>query len=196
MLYSFLASESLALKNRKHLRIWVLALTLFNGAFFIACTIFGYLYSAQVVFVMVVDSLAVIIVLKFFYDIMHRWLLVVRRRLRFNEMLAARQAPKEGEAAELEYEEVDLVSLSESVSSLLKVGTITIAAILLFFIWAPLFRALEVLESITLWTVSDMADGEAILTSITLASVVLALLIGIFTVVAARNVPPLLDADT
>ncbi len=192
LVYSFLASNPLSLKSHRYQRFWLFALTLINGVYFIAFTIFGYLYSAQVLFGMVIDSLAVIIVLIFSYEIMHRWLLVVRRRLRFNEMLAARQAPKEGEAPEPEPEEVNLVSLSESVSSLLKVATITIAAFLLFFIWAPLFRALEVLESITLWTVNDMADGEAILTSITLASVSLALLIGIFTVVAARNVPSLL----
>ena len=193
LLYSFLASKSLSLRIHRHRRFWLLALTLIHGVFFIACAILGYLYSAQVLFGMVIDSLAVIIVLIFTYEIMHRWLLVVRRRLRFNEMLAARQAPKEGEAPEPENEEVNLVSLSESVSSLLKVATTTIAALLLFFIWAPLFRALDVLDSITLWTVNDMSDGEAILTSITLTSLVLALLIGSFTVVAARNVPPLLS---
>jgi potassium efflux system protein len=192
-LFRFLLSETAWLKNRKHWRFWLLALTLATGAFFILCAIFGYLYSAQVTFKMVISSLITIITLIFFYEIMHRWLLVVRRRLRFNEMLAARQAPKEGESTEPEYEEVNLVSLSESVSSLLKVGTIAIASLLLFFIWSPMFRALEVMHNITLWTVNDMSEGQAILTSITLASLLMALLIGIFTFVAARNVPPLLS---
>ena len=192
-LFGFLAYDSKSLKSRSHLRFWLLALTLGVGVYFIGSSIFGYLYSAQVVWGMLINSLAVIIVLLFFYDILHRWLLVVRRRLRFNEMLAARQAPKDGETQEPEHEEVNLVSLSESVSTLLRVGTVTTGAFLLFFIWAPLFRALEVMHSITLWTINDMAEGEAILTSITLASLVMALLIGIFTIVAARNMPPLLS---
>ncbi len=192
-LFGFLAYDSKSLKSRSHLRFWLLALTLGVGVYFIGSSIFGYLYSAQVVWGMLINSLVVIIVLLFFYDILHRWLLVVRRRLRFNEMLAARQAPKDGETQEPEHEEVNLVSLSESVSTLLRVGTVTTGAFLLFFIWAPLFRALEVMHSITLWTINDMAEGEAILTSITLASLVMALLIGIFTIVAARNMPPLLS---
>ena len=193
LLFGFLANDSKSLKNRRHLRFWLLALTLGIGVYFIGSSIFGYLYSAQVVWEMFINSFAVVVVLLFFYEIMHRWLLVVRRRLRFNEMLAARQAPKEGETQELESEEVNLVSLSESVSTLLRVGTVTIGAFLLFFIWAPLFRALEVMKSITLWTVNDISEGEAILTSITLASLVMALLIGVFTIVAARNMPPLLS---
>jgi potassium efflux system protein len=107
-------------------------------------------------------------------------------------MLAARQSVQEGEHPETESEVVNLVALGESVTSLLKVGTITFAVFSLAIIWAPLFRALEVMQRITLWTISDMVDGEAIITSITLASVVLALLIGLFTFIAARNVPPLL----
>ena len=109
LVFSFLASESLVLKKRRHLRFWSLALTLGNGVYFIACTIFGYLYTAQAVFGAVTESLGIIIILIFFYEIMHRWLLVVRRKLRFNEILAARQAPKEGETQGYEDEEVNLV---------------------------------------------------------------------------------------
>ena len=189
----FLLSETMWLKTRSHLRFWLLAMTLGFGTYFIACAIFGYLYSAQITFGMVIGSLVTITWLIYFYEIMHRWLLGVRRRLRFDELLAARQEPKEGESPEPEHEEVNVVSLSESVSSLLRVGTIAVASLLLYFIWSPMFRALDVMHNITLWTVNDMSEGQAILTSITLASLVLALLIGIFTIVAARNVPPLLS---
>jgi len=193
LLLSFLTSNSLEVKKHPRWRFWAILITVANGGYFIAYTVLGYLYSSQVLFKIVTNSLAIIIAAVFIYYIMQRWLLVYRRRLRFNEMLAARQSSKEGEAPEFESETVDLVSLSESVSTLLKVGTVTIAAFSLVFIWAPLFRALEVMQRITLWTVNDISEGEAILTSITLASLVQALLIGLFTFVAARNVPPLLS---
>ena len=193
LLFSFLISKSLKLKMHPRWRFWAMLITLANGVFFISYSVLGYLYSSQVLFKVVTNSLVIIVAAAFIFYIMQRWLLVYRRRLRFNEMLAARQSIKEGEAPEAEPETVDLVSLSESVSTLLKVGTITVAAFSLVFIWAPLFRALEAMQRITLWTVNDMSEGEAILTSITLASLVQALLIGLFTIVAARNVPPLLS---
>ena len=193
LLLRFLASESIQLKKHTRMRFWVVVLAIINGGYFIVSTILGYLYSSQIVFEVAIDSLTIIVALIFVYFTLQRWLLVYRRRLRFNEMLAARQTREEGEAQEVEAETIDLVSLSESVTRLLKVGIITVAAFSLIFIWAPLFRALEVMQRITLWTVNDMYEGEAILTSITLASLVAALLIGVFTVVAARNVPPLLS---
>jgi len=193
LLLSFLVSESLELKKHPRWRFWAIFLAVTNGVYFISYAVLGYLYSSQVLFKIVTNSLVIIIAAAFTFYIMQRWLLVYRRRLRFNEMLAARQSFKEGETPEVESETVDLVSLSESVTSLLKVFTVTFAAFSLVFIWAPLFQALEVMQRITLWTVNDMSDGEAILTSITLASLVQALLIGLFTIVAARNVPPLLS---
>mgnify|MGYP001828824391 CR=1 FL=1 len=192
LLTSSVASGSQLFKARPRLRFWVMLLLVANGVFFISCAVLGYLYTSQVLFRVVTNSLLIIIAAILIFYIMQRWLLVYRRRLRFNEMLAARQSIQEGEHPETESEAVDLVSLSESVISLLKVGTITVAALSLALVWAPLFRALEVMQRVTLWTISDMADGEAIITSITLASVVQALLIGLFTIIAARNVPPLL----
>ena len=193
LILSFLALDSLQLKKHPRWRFWTMLLVVANGVFFISFAVLGYLYSSRVIFNVAVNSLVIIVAAVFIFYMMQRWLLVYRRRLRFNEILAARQSLKEGEAPEAEPETVDLVTLSESVSTLLKVGTITIAAFSLVFIWAPLFRALEAMQRITLWTISDMSDGEAILTSITLGSLVEALLIGLFTVVAARNVPPFLS---
>jgi potassium efflux system protein len=159
---------------------------------FNVCSVFGYIYSAKIMYDALIASLMIGIGLIFFYYLMQRWLLVVRRRLRFNELLAARQAPEDDEERAAEPEENDLVTLSASVSQLLTFGTLALGAFGFALVWVPLFRALEVMQRITLWTVSDVSEGEAILTSITLASVALALLIGVITFVAARNVPHLL----
>lgn len=192
LILRFLAYESEMIKQHSRWRFWSMLLVISNGVFFVAIAALGYLYSGQTYFGMVINSLVIIFFVLFSYHTLHRWLLVVRRRLRFKEMLAARQATSENEIQDVEVEDVDLISLSESVSSLLKVAAIAIAVFWLAQVWAPLFRALELMQQITLWTINDVADGKAILTSITLASLLLALLIGLFTVVAARNVPQLL----
>jgi len=188
----FLSSDFRPLERKRRRRFGEGFLVIANAGFFIACSVLGYLYTANTVWTALVDSLSVGIGLVFFYYFMQRWLLVVRRRLRFNEILAARQALQEGEAPDVEAEENDLVTLSASVSQLLKAGTLALAVFWLIYIWAPMFRALEAMQRITLWTVSDSSAGEAILTSITLASLALALFIGFITYFAARYVPQLL----
>jgi len=188
----FLSSDFRPIERKRRLRFGEGLLVILIAGFFVVCTIVGYLYTAITVWENLVHSLAIGLGLLFFYYFMQRWLLVVRRRLRFNEMLAARQALQEGEAPEAEPEENDLVTLSASVSQLLKAGTLTLGVLWFIYIWAPMFRAMEALQRVTLWTISDLSEGEAILTSITLASVALALLIGFLTYFAARYVPQLL----
>ena len=48
------------------------------------------------------------------------------------------------------------------------------------------------MQRVTLWTVSDVTQGEAIITGITLASLALALFIGVATYSAARTIPKLM----
>jgi potassium efflux system protein len=188
----FLSSEFRENARTRRRRFGEAFLVIFITVFSIAGTVLGYLYTVNIAWETLLDSLLIGIGLLFFYYFMQRWLLVVRRRLRFSELLTARQALQEGEAPEAESEGIDLVTLSASVSQLLTAGTLTLGVIWLAYIWAPMFRALEAMQRITLWTVSDLSEGEAILTSITLASLVLALFIGFITFYAARYVPQLL----
>jgi potassium efflux system protein len=184
--------ESGSKDENRRLRFTGLVLVISITAFFFAASVFGYLYSVKITYDALVVSMIMGVGLIFFYYFMQRWLLVVRRRLRFRELLAARQAPDEDEEQIAEPEETDLITLSESVAQLLKAGTLVLGGLGFAYVWAPLFRALEAMQRITLWTVSDISEGEAILTSITLASLVLALFIGVVTFFAARNVPNLL----
>ena len=188
----FLSSDFRETKTSRRLRFGEALLVILITVFFVTASIFGYLYSARIVSQSLMDSLTIAIGLMFFYYFMQRWLLVVRRRLRFNELVSARQVHQEGETPEAEPEVNDLVTLSDSVSQLLRAGTLTLGVIWLAYIWAPMFRALEAMQRITLWTINDLSEGEAILTSITLATLVLALFIGFITFLAARHVPQLL----
>jgi potassium efflux system protein len=61
------------------------------------------------------------------------------------------------------------------------------------YLWLPLFSGLEAMQRVTLWTVSEMSQGEAIITSITLASVAMALLVLVITFAAARTLPQLVS---
>jgi potassium efflux system protein len=192
ILFRHIWPRSEGISEYRRWRILGAWLVISGAVFFIACSILGYIYSAKMMYDALIASVMIGIGLIFFYYLMQRWLLVVRRRLRFRELLAARQALDDDQERAAESEESSLVTLSASVSQLLTFGTLALGTLGFAYVWAPLFRALEAMQRITLWTVSDVSEGEAILTSITLASVALALLIGVITYFAARNVPHLL----
>jgi potassium efflux system protein len=179
--------------NYRPVRIYASFFTVATMLFFIVCGIAGYLYSVKAVWDALVNALVIGVVLMFFYFLMQRWLLVVRRRLRFREFLAARAALDDDEQSLVEPEVNDLVTLSESVEKLLKGGTSLLFLLAVGYYWSPLFSGLEALQRVTLWTVSDVSGGEAILTSITLASAALALLIAFITYYAATSGSRLLE---
>ena len=193
ILFRFIWSENQGETSYSRWRIIGAGAVVLISVFFVASGIFGYIYSGLIIFDALIYSLIMGTGLIFFYYLMQRWLLVVRRKLRFQEIVAARQATDDDRERAPESEESDLVTLSASVSQFLTFGTLAVGSFGLAYIWAPLFRALEAMQRITLWTIGDISEGEAILTSITLASLVWALLIGIITFMAARNVPPLIS---
>jgi small-conductance mechanosensitive channel len=166
----------------------VLLLSVLASISLIVTSLTGYIYSGYVLFNGLIDTLALAVGLAVFYSLMKRWLLLVNRRLRFRRKVAAMQAADE-ETADADAEEVDIVSLSASVTQLLKAATFILGVVCFVYLWAPLFSGLEAMQRVTLWTVSEMSQGEAIITSITLASVAMALLVLVITFAAARNFP-------
>ncbi len=176
--------------NYRRVRYYASFFTVATMLFLIVCGIAGYLYSAKVVWDALINSLVIAVMLIFFYFLLRRWLLVVRRRLRFRELLAARAALDDDEESPVEPEVNDLVTLSESIEKLLKVGTSLLFLLAGGYYWSPLFSGLEALQRVTLWTVSDVSGGE---TSITLASVALALLFAFITYYAATSGSGLLE---
>ncbi len=171
----------------------VLTLSVLAGIALMVTTLTGYIYTGYVLFTGLMNTIALAFGLAVFYSLMKRWLLLVNRRIRFRRKVAALQAANEEEASDPEEEEIDIVSLSASVAQLLKAATFMLGAVGFVYLWLPLFSGLEAMQRVTLWTVSEMSQGEAIITSITLASVALALLVLVITFAAARTLPQLVS---
>ncbi|OEY66233.1 hypothetical protein BG841_07040 [Marinobacter sp. X15-166B] len=104
-------------------------------------------------------------------------------------MLEAAGSSGEGRTAKLELPELDLHDISNQSKALLGVVIVALAVGGLWFLWAPVFPALNVLDDITLWTVMEGADELPI----TLADLGLTLLVVMATVYAARNLPGALE---
>ncbi|HRP98472.1 MAG TPA: mechanosensitive ion channel, partial [Rhodocyclaceae bacterium] len=139
-------------------------------------------------------------------ELILRWLFVTERRLRFDDALRRRdelrvQRAREGDTSEdtlppipLDVPEVNYDSLSEQSKRLVRVGFLFAALFGTWSIWSDLIPALGFLNSTELpFEASRMIDGVATLVPVTLGDFVIGLFIIVVTVLAAKNLPGILE---
>lgn len=111
------------------------------------------------------------------------------------ELAAVREAADtagEGLPTTLDMPEMDLHAISSQSKALLRVLAWALIAAGLWVLWANVFPAFRFLDEMTLWTVAPLAEGGQAL-AITLEDLLLSLLLGVATVLAARNLPGTLE---
>ncbi len=162
------------------------------AVFLVIAAFLGYIYSAYILFQTTIFSLLLVTGLVFLYNVLKRWVVLGRNQIRYREWLASFQASGEDSPEEdPDIDEQDFYSLSSTVEQLLSAAAIVVGLLGLAYIWSPLFSALEAMERVTLWTISGTSQGEAIITSITLASIAKAIVVGFATFYGARSLPGL-----
>jgi potassium efflux system protein len=138
--------------------------------------------------------------------IIFRWLLMARLLLTREAMQRrraereespepAREPPAhpEREPAPPRPQEPDPAELAEQTRRLLN-GLLGIAAVVgVWMIWSGVLPALGMLRNIPLWTTAVAIDGVEKIHSVTIADAALALLVGVVTYMAVRNLPGLLE---
>jgi potassium efflux system protein len=141
------------------------------------------------------------------HQVLTRWFAVQERRIAYDRALARRAAAQAAKAREdvnmasMEsvpdveaVDEINLESISEHNRGLLKI--LASAAMLTTFwhLWSDLAPALDVLDKIVLWNMTDVAEnGDATQVAVTLWSVLCALLVLVVMVVSGRNLPGLVE---
>jgi len=168
-------------------------------------TAIGYLYTAGILLRSMVSSMYLVLVLTVVHQLIIRWLILTRRRIALQGALErraamavgeARQAVDEGEheTARAEApEEIDLASLDEQTRRLLNSLLFIGGAVALWLIWAHVLPAFGVFEGVALWHHTGVVDGSETVVPVTLADIGLVLVIALTAVVAARNLPALLE---
>ena len=166
----------------------------------------GFLYTAGTLTGSLVDTLWLILGFLIIHQMALRWLLVVRRKIAFqaaiDRRLAALQTTRNenenrddqsGDETEPEEPEVDLVALNQESMKLLNSAIVFGGLLSLWFVWAEVLPAFSGLKNFALWHYTDTVDGVASPVPVTLADIIIALLIGVITLVAARRFPALLE---
>jgi potassium efflux system protein len=164
----------------------------------------GYYYSALQLQSRLRWSILLILGVLLVQKLTVRWLLLVRRRLaveRAQEKRAAAEQRKEAGEAEGEgqspqavpEQEEDLFALSMQTRRFLRafLGVALVAG--LWLIWSDVLPALGILRKVELWSVTAGAGENGQIAHITLADILLAIIIFVLAVVAARNLPGILE---
>ncbi|MBB1126343.1 mechanosensitive ion channel domain-containing protein [Thiospirillum jenense] len=157
----------------------------------------GYLYTAGILLKSLVGELWLILTLLVVQQVIIRWLNVTRRSLALQAALDARATREDTEgrddSAEITQneEEIDFAALDEQTRQLVNSLIFVTGLAGLWAIWADMLPALTLFEHVTLWHYTGADSGQ--LVPMTLADLVLVLLIVGLAIIAARNLPALLE---
>lgn len=190
---------------------WGLALG--GVASLIVLAAFGYHYTAQQLAVRAGYTLLFPLTLLIGYAFLTRWILVARRQLTMEQLRQRRAASEKAlvspDGAALTVQPgmsdggTDLTASSAQTQRLLRSFLYLFAAFAIYWIWIDMLPALSILNKIpaipgTMQVVEDptgdeATDAIAFVPRVSIGDLLLAFLTLLMTVIAARNVPGLLD---
>ncbi|MBK1694383.1 mechanosensitive ion channel protein MscS [Chromatium weissei] len=155
----------------------------------------GYVYTAGVLFQSLVYQTWLTFALVVIHQLIVRWLMVARRQLALQAALdrqAARRAQAEAEEL-LETAEPDLAALDEQTRHLINAAIFFSAIGGFWLTWSEVLPALTLFKQFALWHYSSLIDGQIQLIPVTVADVGLVIIILLIAVIAAKNLPALLE---
>ena len=165
----------------------------------------GYYYSASALYLRMGETIALILGLIIVKDLVLRWLSITQRRLTYEEIKRKKEAEiqkqiQEEEPGTVEHEtfvieepEINLDQIYEKNQKLLRTIIFFSTLVGLWWIWANVLPALNVLEYVEVWTYTSEIDGVRKIVPTTLADLIAAVIVAIVTIVAAKNLPGLLE---
>ena len=163
----------------------------------------GFYYMALAFGERMGQTLALILFVALLQSFLLRWLAISQRRLDFKVAMERRQAQlrsreeDEDDVQDLDpmdlLEEVDVAELKEQTLELLRMSMVLIFAVGLWVIWAEVLPAFRVFDKVGLWDHTVMVDGVETLSEITLSNLLMSMVIVVFTILAARNLPGFLE---
>jgi len=188
------------------LRYLWLALGLALPVSLAALATMGYVYTAALLGERLVDTLWLVVAIILIHQLMVRWVLLTERRLVFKASLerrraqrAAREALEEGDGAgeagalAVEEPEIDYGALSEETKKLIGSTLVLLGLLGLWLIWSDMLPAFRILDEFSLWRYSSVVDGVETLVPVTLGDAILGFLIIAVGIVAARQLPALME---
>ena len=180
--------------------------------FLAVLVVVGYFLSAMQLRVFVSDTILLVLFLIILNSLSLRWLALARRKFAIREARrkaeerqeeiirkqAEKKFPATGEQEAMapvihSEPEIGLAEIDGHTRSILRTILFILITIGLWAIWEPVFPAFGILQDIRLWSYSSIVDGVTTTTPISLANLAMAILVSVITVIAAKNLPGLLE---
>ncbi|MEP5765537.1 MAG: mechanosensitive ion channel domain-containing protein [Halieaceae bacterium] len=167
----------------------------------VVAMLLGYVHTATRFLVLLLLTNLLLVGVLLIHEFGMRWLRLLRLRLIESERAIARQIALERAAdpeadtdiAAEEPHEPDPEALDEAGRKLLH-GLLLLTAILgTWAVWAPVLPALGIINSIELWSTTELVAGAEVAVPVTLSDLGVAFLIGFAGFVAVKRVPSLLE---
>ena len=166
----------------------------------------GYYYTALELETQLVATVWLIAGAVIAHDLVIRWLTLENRKLALIKARERREAARAAEVAKaaagasgeaapeaLDIPEIDLPTINLQTRHLLRTVIGVSVVVGLWLIWAEVLPALRILDQVNVWQYAVVTDGQKKLEPVTLANLAAALVLTIVAIVAARNVPGVLE---
>jgi len=168
----------------------------------------GYYDTARELLSRLFFSSGLVIATYVVYGVVRRTVLIAQRRLALRQAMERREkltlAREEMEAAEergenvlpqVNYDEIDLETISRQTSQLMNTAVIIGFVILMWMFWKDLFPALSIFDDVNLWATEwAEIDGErTAIEYVSLWNLIQSLTIAVLTFIAAKNLPGFLE---
>ncbi|QCT20175.1 mechanosensitive channel MscK [Jejubacter calystegiae] len=185
-------------KESHTIRLVVISILLLVPIGLLVLTATGYFYTTLRLAHRWIDTVYLVIIWNLLYQTVLRGLSVAARRIAWRRALARREAmTKEGEeGGETVIEEEPPLGLDQVNQQTLRLTTLAMFALfgLVFWaIWSDLITVFTYLDSIVLWEYSSGSGGSAVTKSVTMGSMLIALISFMLAWVLIRNLPGLLE---
>lgn len=150
----------------------------------------GYIYTAWQLSLRLYGTVLIVLCSQLLGSLLFRWVLVHRRRLTVAMHRGRVAREKTGGDTDPE-SELDLVEINVQTQRLIRSGIICAAATLIVGVWADVLPAFRALDRFVIWHTTSSVAGE--LVGISVADFVIAIFVFIMTLIAAKNLPGLLE---
>lgn len=166
-------------------------------------SLLGFLYTAATLTGHLVDTFWLILAIIVINLVVTRWLALARRRIAWAAAREAREekravadgasGPDSASSPIISSTALDLDSVDQQTRRLVNAGLILVAALAAWGIWSEVVPALSVLDQVSLWSQTTMIDGVEAYVPVTLGDLLLAVVVAVATVIAATNLPGLME---
>jgi len=164
----------------------------------IGIALFGYVFTGTMTMLILLILAGIVAITFILFKLGNRWLLIEERHLAYerakirrNEILEARD--KNEEVAALEENYIDVQTLSDQARVLLKTLTVIVFASLLWGLIKTVLPTLDLLDQVVLWGGDVDSAGSIISQAITLKNLLFSIVLISLCVLAAYNLPGLLE---